>query len=506
MPPRLRSALFCLAMLASAALQGQAPTITEFPLPDGVQGPFQIASGPDGNLWFTVQGARSYIGRITPVGSISLFPVPTPLGYPAGITAGPDGNLWFTETQGNKIGRLSPWPPNELTEFPLPTPNSQPAGIAAGPDGNLWFCETSFGNSKIGRISPAGAITEFDVPTADGSPQPITGLDGNLWFTYSSPNARRIGRITPAGAVTEIPFPPEVLTKVFVLNGIARGPDGNLWSLGKAFDGHDQLVRVTPAGAFSMFPIPTQFSEASVISAGPDGNLWFVEENGGKLARATTSGTVTEFQIPTPASSAGITTGPDGNVWFTEFYPVNQIARVNLQPLLTALSPAKVWVGLRNGDDAGLRLDLLAEVFVNGTRVGRGQLNNVNGGGSGFIGAILQSIDLSLTEGPLTLHPNDALKLAISARRTCSGGGHSSGTARLWYNGQPIDSGAGRAAGTRFDATIAGSTSDYFARDGFALSATAGSSALFVDRSVNSGAPCPSRPFAEFGSWSMTWP
>ena len=34
------------------------------------------------------------------------------------------------------------------------------------------------------------------------------------------------------------------------------------------------------------------------------------------------------------------------------------------ESLLTALSPAKLWVGLKNSDAVGLRLDLIAEVFI----------------------------------------------------------------------------------------------------------------------------------------------
>ena len=44
---------------------------------------------------------------------------------------------------------------------------------------------------------------------------------------------------------------------------------------------------------------------------------------------------------------------------------------------LTSLNPAKVWVGLKNSDAVGLRLDLKTEVFVNQIKVGEGQLNNV---------------------------------------------------------------------------------------------------------------------------------
>jgi len=106
----------------------------------------------------------------------------------------------------------------------------------------------------------------------------------------------------------------------------------------------------------------------------------------------------------------------------------------------------------------------------------------------------------------MPVNSGDQLKLKLSARRTCTGAGHASGTARLWYNGQPIDSGASRDAGTRFDATIGGSNSNYYARGGFLLDKTAGTSKLSIDKLVTSGAPCPSRPFTEFGTWTMNQP
>ena len=107
----------------------------------------------------------------------------------------------------------------------------------------------------------------------------------------------------------------------------------------------------------------------------------------------------------------------------------------------------------------------------------------------------------------MPLSPNAQLKLRISGRRSCSGAGHNSGSARLWYNGKPIDTGNTRDAGTRFDATIDGSTSDYFARTGAQLATTAGSSKVSLDKFVDSGVACSaSRQFVEFGTWSATLP
>ena len=99
------------------------------------------------------------------------------------------------------------------------------------------------------------------------------------------------------------------------------------------------------------------------------------------------------------------------------------------------------------------------------------------------------------------------LSIYVSARRTCAGVGHNSGTARLWYNGQPFDTGASRDAGTRFGATIGGTTSsDYFLRTNSALTTATGASRTSADAFVNNAAPCPDRPFTTFGSWSTTLP
>jgi hypothetical protein len=75
---------------------------------------------------------------------------------------------------------------------------------------------------------------------------------------------------------------------------------------------------------------------------------------------------------------------------------------------------------------------------------------------------------------------------------------------RLWYNGQLVDNGATRDAGSRFGATIGDSpATNYFLRTGLALSRTAGTSKQSSDVAVDSKEPCPARTFKPFGTWSM---
>ncbi|HEV8119834.1 MAG TPA: Ig-like domain-containing protein, partial [Candidatus Polarisedimenticolia bacterium] len=136
---------------------------------------------------------------------------------------------------------------------------------------------------------------------------------------------------------------------------------------------------------------------------------------------------------------------------------------------VTSLSPAKVWIGLFNSDDVGIRFDLQATVLKSGTPIGSGVLTSVFAGSSGFNNAVLDSIPLTLT-APVQMVSGDSLQIKLEARNACSGSTKNTGRARLWYNGQPIDSGATRDAGSRFDATIGGSNTNYYLRTGSALS------------------------------------
>jgi hypothetical protein len=101
-------------------------------------------------------------------------------------------------------------------------------------------------------------------------------------------------------------------------------------------------------------------------------------------------------------------------------------------PQITSLSPAKVWVGLKNSDDVGIKFDLKAEVYINTTLIGSGELNTVLAGSSGFNNAKLDSIPLTLFS-PVTVTPGDQFSTKVYVRNACVGSGHNSGTARLWY-------------------------------------------------------------------------
>jgi streptogramin lyase len=311
--------------------------------------PYYITVGPDGNLWFTESFLHdptnrfggNQIGRMTTSGVVTEFSAGISQDADATeITLGPDGNLWFTEGNGNRIARITP--AGVVTEFSTGiSPNAYPFGITAGPDGNIWF--TEFTGNQIGRITPAGVVTEFSAGMSPNA-EPwgiVAGPDGNLWFTE---NGNGIGRITPQGVITEFtqgitpPANPVNGIPGPIPNGLAVGPDGNLWFTEQA---GNRIGRITMAGVITEFSAGiTDNSNPSEITAGPDGNLWFTEPffitngvlvkgSGNQVARISTSGVVTEFSagITSGAVPWGIVGGPDGNIWFTE-QNGNAVARI----------------------------------------------------------------------------------------------------------------------------------------------------------------------------------
>jgi virginiamycin B lyase len=279
---------------------------TEFELPHANSGPTTVAIAPDGSVWFT-EGGGNRIGRMEADGTgLKEFDLPHPGSQPRIIALGADKNMWFSEHLGNRIGRITPT--GVIAEFDIPTPASQPRAIALSADGNIWFGE--FTGGKIGRITPAGVITEFPIPTPDSGPRALSaGPDGNVWF--SEFKTAKIGRITPEGKITEFPLPrPDIGP-----GDITAGADGNLWFLeldgrmdNRMVDGN-RVVRITPAGVVTEFPIPTPHSGPINIAVGPDKNIWFTGRD--MLGRVTMDRVITEFPLAPGTRPTGLSAGSD---------------------------------------------------------------------------------------------------------------------------------------------------------------------------------------------------
>jgi uncharacterized repeat protein (TIGR01451 family) len=223
-----------------------------------------------------------------------------------------------------------------------------------------------------------------------------------------------------------------------------------------------------------------------------------------KGASATITIVVTPTQAGGISNTASVTANEaDPNANNNSATQVSTINPVIRQ--LTALSPADLWVG-QGGRNKKLKLDLLAEVLVNGQVVGSGQLANVNSGTGSFKKAVFDTVSMTLGS-PAAVPPGATLSLRLSVRVACATVGTGiAGTATLWYNGQQVDSGKRKDAGSRFGATIGGANNSFFLRTGFALASAAGTSKQSLNVAVSDASACPARPFTPFGTWSVTIP
>jgi len=158
-------------------------------------------------------------------------------GFPAplGITAGPDGNLWFTESNGNRIGRITPL--GVVTEFSAGiTAAANPFGITAGPDGNLWFTESN--GNRIGRIT-TGAVIAAPV-FASAVSRKVHGAAGtfNLPLSLVTTSPTTEPRIGPAQTIVFTFDKPISAATVTITEGTATGA-------APTFSGNDVVVGLT---------------------------------------------------------------------------------------------------------------------------------------------------------------------------------------------------------------------------------------------------------------------
>lgn len=173
-------------------------------------------------------------------------------------------------------------------------------------------------NSPIEIGAPATVrglnIREFVVPTAGSGPNGIAvGPDGNVWFTESSAN--RIARITTNGVITEFPLSGGADGPA----GIATGSDGRLWFCAS---GSQQIGAMTTNGAVTMYTIPRTASEPfktpqSIVRRG--NNMWYTDLSY-RIGRITPTGVITQYVHQSGVNPLGIAVGADNNIWFTAYF------------------------------------------------------------------------------------------------------------------------------------------------------------------------------------------
>ncbi|MBK6764579.1 MAG: hypothetical protein IPG68_15540 [Micrococcales bacterium] len=269
----------------------------------------QIAVGPDGNMWVTLESVTKDVAKITPDGTVTEYESAN-MSNPIGITAGPDGNLWVTQAGG--VARFAPADPTTATPFAIAA-IADPRAITTGPDGNLWTASAD----KAFKIPPAnpGGFT----------PYPATGLSGARWITASSDGYLWVAdfgvpqavRIATDGTGTVFPA-------LGGLQGIAGGAAGQV-AYSQQGAAPYYVGVLTPPGPEKTALMPG--ADPFGVTYGADGAYWVARFATNNVARVTADAQSSTIALPANSGPRQIAAGPNDTVWVT-LDNTDKIARI----------------------------------------------------------------------------------------------------------------------------------------------------------------------------------
>jgi len=272
-----------------------------------------LTTGPDGNIWVTLDDATNNVAKITPAGNVQQFNLPD-VTSPVGITVVGD-NLWVTQNGG--VARFSPGDPTGTdTAFPVTGLNT-PHAIVRGPDGNLWTAS----GTHVFRILPSAPGTIGDFTQVTDARGIAAGGDGNIWVADAG--GQRIVSLTTAG--TPAPGSPYSVA--------GGGPQGIAAGLGTQMAFTDplsgpphRLGRITPGGVPQFTPIAT--SDPFGITFAADGAYWTGRFSTNNIGRLTPNGQFTQLGgFSANAGPRQLAPGPGNTLWVT-LQTADKVARV----------------------------------------------------------------------------------------------------------------------------------------------------------------------------------
>jgi streptogramin lyase len=217
--------------------------------------------------------------------------------------------------------------PAAFTRYDISASGGFAIGITVDDQGNPWF---GLGNGSIGMIHhTTGQLQVYPLANANAGVGTIK-LDnaGNVWFTEG--NIPGIGELNQTTRKEHtFLLPPASRQAGLTPTFLVLDQSGNVWfnevDYSDATGG--KLARLSSNGTITEWAVPTVGAEIEEIALDHQGNLWFAEQGNislhpspNKVGRLNPQQrTITEYPSPTPNSRpAGIVVAPDDTIWFSE--------------------------------------------------------------------------------------------------------------------------------------------------------------------------------------------
>jgi YVTN family beta-propeller protein len=417
---------------------------------------------------------------------------------PFDVAVTPDGSRAYVSLLPTEQIKIIDTATNQVVKT-IPFHQESPSKVVFSPDGTRAYIAMLQGNVytyDTTTLQRVGTVQSNDPNPFGMALTPDAGL---LYVTVSFIDVVKVIDTATSTLQTTVFLPPGTDPRGITISGNRAYVAGARSNTVIVLSIPDNAVVAT---------VPVGFSPNSIGVAATRGRAYVTNFGGDTISAIDTAtnsvaNTIAAFSpnqvVVSPDQASAYYTSTDGNALSlldlnTETVTTN--ITVGDRPWAVSLGKnpghtfARIFVGLANSDEVGIRFDLRAEAYVNGSLLATGEANSVAGGSSGFNNARLDEISLS-PDAPFAVAPGDTVSVKLLARNACVGSGKNSGRARLWFN----DS----AANSRFRAVLGSTGTNFFLQNGSVLGATAGSGPrAFVD--INAGAKC--GPFQSFGRWS----
>jgi virginiamycin B lyase len=146
------------------------------------------------------------------------------------------------------------------------------------------------------------------------------------WFAenYETETIKKawLGRVTRHGKVISYPLQSVRANASYawdwaIIGYVGVATDGSVWFAERGFN---RIGKRSTTGTVTEYAIPTPDSGILFVVGGTRGDAWFTESHANKFGHVTADGKITEYKMPAPKSDpSGIALDQRGNVWITEF-------------------------------------------------------------------------------------------------------------------------------------------------------------------------------------------
>ena len=292
-------------------------TTTHAQTPSAQAGCFNASGGGTSYQFAMLAPNRTFTVSASASAGYSTATFAPPFGA-VSLAAGPNVGIWYSSGSGNHFGYIAN---GAITDYKGNNPDNGGGTIgpiASGPAGSVWFPYIpahGFTTTGLNQSNTSGALTSYA-----SSIQPfavVAGSDGNMWTISGVGTTIAAQKYVPGNPSGSVTYPVPGTTPSDVAQAIALGPDGNLWFVIDNFVNQTaRLYKMTPAGALTL--VANASGSYNAITA-TQSAVYVSDGAGNRIVRFTPDGTQTAFPLPTPASNVGaIAAAGNGDVWFGE--------------------------------------------------------------------------------------------------------------------------------------------------------------------------------------------